>query len=148
MDQNYIEASELFLVFSAQMKAVITQTEIFQTRMSEALSASTEQADAFVRMSQGGRKRDGGQDGDWLLAARARTSLFYSVVKEGTGVVKQIMDENLNGRLLVALRREVSLQLLLNCCNCFCEYDCFNSDENSLCIHAVGFIQRNTKAHA
>ncbi len=126
MDQNYIEASELFLAFSAQTMAVITQTEIFQKRISEALSASTEQADAFVRMSQGGRRTDGGQDGDWLLAARARTSLLYSVVKEGTGVVNQIMDEDLNDRLIVALRREVSLQLFLHRFTCFCECDCFD----------------------
>ncbi len=126
-DQNYIEASELFLVFSAQMEAVITQTEIFKTKMLEALSASTEQADAFVRMSQGGRKRGGRQDGDWLLAARARTSLLHSVVKESTGMVKQIMDKDLNEQLLVALKREVSLWLL-HCCTYLWGNICFNSD--------------------
>ncbi len=126
-DQNYTEASELFLVFSAQMEAVITQTEIFQTRMLEALSASTEQADAFVRMSQGGGERGGGQDGDWLLASRARTSLLHSVVKESTGMVKQIMDKNLNEQLLVTLKREVSLWLL-HCYTYLCGNDCFNSD--------------------
>ncbi len=114
-DHNYIEASELFLVFRAQMKAIIIQTEIFQTKMSETLSASIEQADTFVRMSQGGRKLDGRQDDDWLLTARARTSLIYSVVKEGTGIVKQIMDEDLSERLLVALKREVSFAIALLC---------------------------------
>ncbi len=110
-DQNYVEASELFLAFSAQMEAVITQTEIFQRRLLETLSASTEQVDAFVRMSQGGRKRGGERDSDWLLTARARTSLLHSVVKESTGMVKQIMDKGLNVQLLVDLKREVSLWL-------------------------------------